>query len=147
VANSVDEIDDELSVPAQDLVWIVESFARVTGQVVDAILVSPDGLLLAIGGETDQSSGERLSAIASGMSSLAANAGESHGLGRPDKIVVNFESGTLVVMPLALGALLGVVVETGALLSTVTNEMATLINRVNGLLTPELVWELQDAVL
>jgi predicted regulator of Ras-like GTPase activity (Roadblock/LC7/MglB family) len=141
------DLDDELSSPAQDLVWIVESFARVTGQVVDAILVSPDGLLLALGGETDRSSGERLSAVVSGLSSLSINAGASHGLGRPGKVVVDFDSGTLVVMPLVLGVLLGVIVAPGALLSTVTNEMATLINRVNGLLTPELVWELQDAAL
>jgi predicted regulator of Ras-like GTPase activity (Roadblock/LC7/MglB family) len=142
----VNDLDDALSSPAQDLVWSVESFARVTGQVVDAVLVSTDGLLLAVGGETDRASGERLSAIVSGMSSLAANAGVSHGLGRPDKVIVESENGTLVVMPLTLGALLGVVVVPGAMLSTVANAMAVLINRVNGLLTQELVWELQDAV-
>ncbi|HEY6794803.1 MAG TPA: roadblock/LC7 domain-containing protein [Kineosporiaceae bacterium] len=140
------DIGLELSESAQDFTWLLERFAHDTAGVIDAIAVSSDGLLMAVAGDADRASSDRLSAIVSGMVSLAAGAGLSYGLGALNKVIVDAEGGSLVVMAMGAGALLGVVADRAASLATVAYEAALFINRTNGLLNPKLVVELKNAV-
>jgi hypothetical protein len=135
-----------LSVDAQDFTWLLSKFGAETAGVLDVIAVSSDGLLMAASGEADRASSDRLSAIVSGMVSLAAGAGSSYGLGALNKVIVDAEGGYLVVMAMSAGALLGVVAERSASLGTVAYEMALFINRTNGILSPQLVNELKNSV-
>jgi predicted regulator of Ras-like GTPase activity (Roadblock/LC7/MglB family) len=136
----------ELSEQAQDFTWLLARFAQDTAGVIDVIAVSSDGLLMAVAGDADRASSDRLSAIVSGMVSLAAGAGSSYGLGSLNKVIVDAEGGFLVVMAMGAGALLGVVADRAAALSTVAYEAALFINRTNGMLSPQLVNELKNTV-
>lgn len=135
-----------LSAEAQDFTWLLVKFARETAGVLDVIAVSSDGLLMAVAGQADRASSDRLSAIVSGMASLAAGAGSSYGLGALNKVIVDAEGGYLIVMAMSAGALLGVVAERTASLATVAYEMALFINRTNGILSPTLINELKNSV-
>jgi hypothetical protein len=131
---------------AADFTWLLAKFAQDTAGVLDAITVSSDGLLMAVAGNSDRSSSDRLSAIVSGIASLAAGAGASYGLGALNKVIVDTQGGYLLVMAMSAGALLGVVAERGASLGTVAYEMALFVNRTNGKLSPQLVDELKNTV-
>jgi uncharacterized protein len=135
-----------LSDQAQDFTWLLGKFAHETAGVIDVIAVSSDGLLMAVSGDVDRSSSDRLSAIVSGIASLAAGAGASYGLGVLNKVIVDTEGGYLLVMAMSAGALLGVVAERSATLGTVAYEMALFVNRSNGLLNPQLINELKNSV-
>ena len=135
-----------LSKQAQDFTWLLAKFAQDTAGVIDVIAVSSDGLLMAVAGDADRASSDRLSAIVSGMVSLATGAGSSYGLGALNKVIVDAEGGFLVVMAMGAGALLGVVADRGSSLGTVTYEAALFINRTNGILNPQLVNELKNTV-
>ena len=136
----------ELSAQAQDFTWLLTKFAQETAGVVDVIAVSSDGLLMATAGDADRASSDRLSAIVSGMVSLAAGAGTSYGLGALNKVIVDAEGGYLIVMAMGAGALLGAVADRTASLGTVAYEMAVFINRINGILNPQLINELKNSV-
>jgi len=135
-----------LSVDAQDFTWLLSKFGAETAGVLDVIAVSSDGLLMAASGEADRASSDRLSAIVSGMVSLAAGAGSSYGLGALNKVIVDAEGGYLVVMAMSAGALLGVVAERSVSQEKAAYEMALFINRTNGILSPQLVNELKNSV-
>ena len=135
-----------LSEQAQDFTWLLAKFAQDTAGVIDVIAVSSDGLLMAVAGDADRASSDRLSAIVSGMVSLAVGAGSSYGLGPLNKVIVDAEGGYLVILSMGAGALLGVVAERGASLGTVAYEAALFIGRINGLLNPRLVNELKNSV-
>ncbi|MDQ1286781.1 MAG: uncharacterized protein QG622_346 [Actinomycetota bacterium] len=135
-----------LSEQAQDFTWLLARFAQDTAGVIDVIAVSSDGLLMASAGDADRASSDRLSAIVSGIVSLAGGAGSSYGLGPLNKVIVDAEGGFLVVMAMGAGALLGVVAERSASLSTVAYEAALFINRTNGMLNPQLINELKNSV-
>ena len=136
----------EHSSQAQDFTWLLAKFAQDTAGVIDVIAVSSDGLLMAVAGEADRASSDRLSAIVSGMVSLAAGAGSSYGLGVLNKVIVDAEGGYLIVMAMGAGALLGAVADKSASLGTVAYEMAVFINRINGILNPQLINELKNTV-
>jgi hypothetical protein len=136
----------QLSESAQDFTWLLAKFADETAGVVDVIAVSSDGLLMSAAGQADRASSDRLSAIVSGMVSLAAGAGSSYGLGPLNKVIVDADGGYLVVMAMGAGALLGVVAGRTASLGTVAYEMAVFINRINGILDPGLINELKNSV-
>ncbi len=136
----------ELSNDAQDFTWLLAKFGEDTAGVVDVIAVSSDGLLMAAAGRADRATSDRLSAIVSGMVSLAAGAGVSYGLGPLNKVIIDADGGYLVVMAMGAGALLGVVADRTSSLGTVAYEMAVFINRINGILNPQLVNELKNSV-
>ena len=131
---------------AEDFAWLLTRFAQDTAGVVDAITVSSDGLLMAVARTSDRSSSDRLSAIVSGIASLAAGAGSSYGLGSLNKVIVDTQGGYLVVMAMSAGALLGVVADRGASLGTVAYEMALFVNRTSANLSPQLINELKNTV-
>ncbi len=131
---------------AEDFTWLLRKFAQETAGVIDVIAVSSDGLLMAVAGGSDRSSSDRLSAIVSGIASLAAGAGASYGLGALNKVIVDTRGGYLLVMAMSAGVLLGVVAERSASLGTVAYEMALFVNRTNGKLSPQLINELKNTV-
>jgi predicted regulator of Ras-like GTPase activity (Roadblock/LC7/MglB family) len=135
-----------LSEQAQDFTWLLKRFAQETAGVIDVIAVSSDGLLIAMAGDADRGSSDRLSAIVSGIVSLAGGAGASYNLGPLNKVIVDAEGGFLIVMAMGAGALLGVVAERSASLGTVAYESSLFINRTNGMLSPQLINELKNSV-
>ena len=136
----------DLRAAAADFTWLLNRFATETAGVVDAIAVSSDGLLIAVSQLRDPADSERLAAIVSGMTSLAAGAAGNYGLGGLNKVIIDLENGHILVSAIGSGAVLGVVTSKEAKLGNIAYEMTVFANRVGVALSPQLVLELKNSV-
>ena len=137
---------EDLRAAAADFNWLLNRFATETAGVVDAIAVSSDGLLIAVSRLRDHADSERLAAIVSGITSLAAGASGNYGLGALNKVIVDLEDGHILVSAIGSGAVLGVVTSKEAKLGNIAYEMTVFANRAGAALSPQLVLELKNSV-
>lgn len=103
--------------------------------VAHAILVSSDGLPLAISAGFPQEHADQLAAITSGLASLTQGASRVFDGGAVAQTVVEMHRGVLVVMAISNGASLAVLA-TSLDLGLVAYEMTLLVERVGRVLTP-----------
>ena len=136
----------DLRAAAADFTWLLSRFATETAGVVDAIAVSSDGLLIAVSQLRDSSDSERLAAIVSGMTSLAAGVAGNYGLGGLNKVIIDLEGGHVLVSAIGSGAVLGVVTDKEAKLGNIAYEMTLFANRAGSALSPQLVLALKNSV-
>jgi predicted regulator of Ras-like GTPase activity (Roadblock/LC7/MglB family) len=137
---------DDLRAAAADFTWLLNRFATETAGVVDAIAVSSDGLLIAVSQLRDHADSERLAAIVSGITSLAAGAAGNYGLGGLNKVIIDLEEGHVLVSAIGGSAVLGVVTSKEAKLGNIAYEMTVFANRAGAALNPQLVLELKNSV-
>jgi predicted regulator of Ras-like GTPase activity (Roadblock/LC7/MglB family) len=137
--------DTGLSPEAQDFSWTVNAFVRDTAGVTDAIVVSADGLPIAASDTRGRAEADRLSAIVSGLSSLAGAVSQTEALGPLNKVIMDLADGYLLVMAIGHGALLGVLSTKGSDLGTIAFEMTVFANRAGARLTPPLIHELRNS--
>ncbi|MEU3254512.1 MULTISPECIES: roadblock/LC7 domain-containing protein [Streptomyces] len=137
---------DDLRAAAADFTWLLNRFATETAGVVDAIAVSSDGLLIAVAQLRERAHSERLAAIVSGLTSLAAGASGNYGLGALNKVIIDLEGGHVLVSAIGSGAVLGVVADKEAKLGNIAYEMTLFANRAGAALSPQLVLELKNTV-
>jgi predicted regulator of Ras-like GTPase activity (Roadblock/LC7/MglB family) len=137
---------ESLSTEAQQFNWLLSQFASNTPEVVDAIAVSSDGLLIAMSHKLDRANADRLAAITSALSSLAIGAGRVYELGIPNKIIIDLEGGYLLVSSISAGASLGVLASRAANLGNLAYEMAVFANRAGEVISPRLIEELKTSV-
>jgi predicted regulator of Ras-like GTPase activity (Roadblock/LC7/MglB family) len=136
----------DLRTAAADFTWLLDRFATETAGVVDAIAVSSDGLLIAVSQLRERADSERLAAIVSGVTSLAAGVSGNYGLGGLNKVIIDLEGGHVLVSAIGNGAVLGVVASKEAKLGNIAYEMTLFANRAGAALTPQLVMELKNSV-
>ncbi|MHB9858262.1 roadblock/LC7 domain-containing protein [Streptomyces sp. YIM S03343] len=136
----------DLRAAAADFTWLLNRFATETAGVVDAIAVSSDGLLIAVSQLREHADSERLAAIVSGITSLAAGASGNYGLGALNKVIIDLEGGHVLVSAIGNGAVLGVVTDKEAKLGNIAYEMTLFANRAGAALNPQLVLELKNSV-
>ncbi|OLZ67416.1 dynein regulation protein LC7 [Streptomyces sp. IMTB 2501] len=136
----------DLKAAAADFTWLLNRFATETAGVVDAIAVSSDGLLIAVSELREHADSERLAAIVSGLTSLAAGASGNYGLGGLNKVIIDLEGGHVIVSAIGSGAVLGVVTGKEAKLGNIAYEMTLFANRAGAALSPQLVLELKNSV-
>ena len=105
----------------------------------------------------DHASAERLAAVVSGITSLAAGAASWHALGGLNRVIVDMTDGYLLITSISQGSeevtpllppgrVLGVIAERSANLATVAYEMTLFANRAGSALSPTLIVELKNAV-
>ncbi len=135
-----------LSTEATNLNWLLESFAERVKGVVDAVVVSADGLLMAMSPGIGRAGGDQLSAIASGLTSLTQGAARCFGGGAVNQIIVELEAGYMFFMSVSNGSSLAVLSTTDADVGVVGYEMSMLVKRMGGVLTPLLIAELQASL-
>jgi len=135
-----------ISEEAKTFNWLLGTFTTRTAGVEVAIAVSSDGLLMAKSSKKDRSSSDRLAAVVSGMTSLAAGASEWYRLGSLNRVVVDLADGYLLVTSISRGSVLGVIASRTANLSTVAYEMTLFGSRAGTTLTPGLIAELNSAI-
>ena len=134
-----------LSPGARDFSWTVDAFVRQTDGVTDAIVVSADGLPIAVSDTRGPDAADRLSAIVSGLAGLAGAVTTTEDLGPLNKIIVDLADGYLLVAAMGRRALLGVRAVKEADLGTVAFEMTVYANQAGPRLTPPLIHELRRA--
>jgi uncharacterized protein len=125
------------SVP-QGVDFLVSAFARNVAGVTHALVVSADGLLLAVSADLDRSTADQLSAVAAGLASLTRGASAVFHAGSVEQVIVKLSTGYLFVTPISDGSLLTVLAERSCDIGFVGYEMAILVGKVGEALTPAL---------
>ena len=87
-----------LSTDARNLNWLVSSFVSRVAAVTEAVVVSSDGLLIAMSDSLDRAVGDRLAAVAAGLMSIARGAGQPVHAGAVSQIIIEMEHALLIVM-------------------------------------------------
>ncbi|MFL5882349.1 MAG: roadblock/LC7 domain-containing protein [Actinomycetota bacterium] len=136
----------QLSREAQNLNWLVSNFAKSVPGAAHAIVLSADGLLMAVSERLDRARADQLAAVASGLASLTQGAARIFGGGMVTQTVVEMENGFLFVMSVSDGSCLAVLAAPSCDIGLIGYEMALLVARTGEVLTPELRAELQAAL-
>jgi len=133
----------QLSRDARNLNWLVANFAKATPGVAHAMVVSADGLPVAVSERLDRPRADQLAAIASGLASLAQGASRCFDGGLVTQTAVEMDRGFLFVMSISDGSCLAVLAAANCNVAVVAYEMTVLVARVGDVLTPSLRAELQ----
>jgi uncharacterized protein len=136
----------QLSAEARDLNWLIGNFATKTPSVAHAMVVSADGLPVAVSERLDRPMAAQLAAIAAGLASLTQGAASLLGCGLVKQAVVEMDRGLLIIMSISDGSCLTVLAAAPCDMGVVAYQMAVLVTRVGDLLTPTLRAELQAAL-
>ena len=92
----------------QDLNWLVTEFTTRVEDVAHAIVVSADGVPLALSAGIPDSAVEQLAAIISGLTSLMLGASRVFEGGSPTQALVEMDGGLLFVKAVSDGSSLAV---------------------------------------
>ncbi|HEY7264216.1 MAG TPA: roadblock/LC7 domain-containing protein [Trebonia sp.] len=120
----------------QDLNWLVSNFVERIPDVAHAVIVSSDGLLLAVSAGFPPDRAERLATVTAGLASLTLGAARAFEGGVVVQTVVEMEAGVLVVMTISHGASLAVLSAPDSNLGIVAYEMTLLVERAGRMITP-----------
>ena len=136
----------QLSADARNLNWLVGNFAKATPGVAHAMVISADGLPVAISERLDRARADQLAAIGSGLASLTIGASRCFDGGLVKQCVVEMEGGFMFIMSISDGSCLAVLAALSCNVGVVAYEMAVLVARAGDVLTPSLRAELQASL-
>ncbi len=131
----------------ENLNWLVARFVEQVAAVKQAVVVSSDGLPLAVSANVERETTERLAAVASGMIGLAYGSAGRFGAGAVSNVIVEMENGWMFVTGIRDGSLMCVVTTKDADIGTIGYEIAVFAERAGDVLTPELRDELKSMML
>lgn len=151
-----------LSSEARNLHWLLSNLVEEVPGIVSVAVVSSDGLLLLSSDhdrnlearesrQADRPAGPRgsaadLATIVSGIGSLTIGAAKLMDGGAVKHTMVAMEEGSLFVMSISDGSLLGVHGSADCDMSVVAYHMALFVGRAGHVLTPELRSELRQSL-
>ena len=135
-----------MSTAANNVNWLVANFVERVPGVSEAVVVSSDGLPMALSGGLDRDAADRFAAVASGLIGLAYGAAWRFGGGQVNEIIIEMEHAFLFVTGVSDGSCLAVVADADCDVGLVGYEMAVLVDKTGPFLTPELRAELQSAL-
>ena len=120
---------------AGQLSWLLDNLAGRVEHVRQAVILSRDGLVVAMSQNMSREDGDHLSALAAGVQSLARGAGQHFSGGEVRQTVIEMESAFLFVMAAGQGTCLAVVASADANVGVMAYEMAMLVRRMGRHLT------------
>jgi predicted regulator of Ras-like GTPase activity (Roadblock/LC7/MglB family) len=120
----------------QDLNWLVTQFTTRVEDVAHAIVVSADGVPLALSAGIPAKAVEQLSAITSGLTSLMQSAAHVFEGGAATQALVEMDGGLMFVKAISDGSSLAVLTAPECDTRQVSYEMTLLVEAVGELLTP-----------
>jgi uncharacterized protein len=120
----------------QDLNWLVTDFTTRVQDVAHAIVVSADGVPLALSAGIPPAAVEQFSAITSGLTSLIRGAAQIMEAGIPTQAMVEMDRGLMFVKAISDGSSLAVLTALECDTRQVSYEMTLLVEAVGELLTP-----------
>jgi uncharacterized protein len=124
------------SVYRQDLNWLITGFTSRVADVAHAIVVSADGVPLAVSQYLPQACVGQLAAITSGLVSLVQGAARIFEAGLATQALVEMENGLLFVMAISDGSCLAALAGAQCDTAVVSYEMTLLVEAVGDILTP-----------
>jgi hypothetical protein len=132
---------------ADNLNWLINKFIDQVSSVNQAVVVSSDGLPLAVSASVDRDSADRLSAVASGLIGLAYGSAGRFGAGAVRNVIIEMEAGWLFVTGISDGSLMCVMTGPDPDIGMVGYEMAVFADRAGEMLTPEVREELKRLLM
>lgn len=132
-----------LSSEATNFGWLLDNFVRTVPGTRHTLVVSADGLLMAMSDNLDRTSGDQMAAIVSGMSSLTRGAARQLNGGAVRQAIIEMDNGFVFLMNVSNGSVLAVVAEGTADVGQIGYEMAMLVSRTEATLTPQLITEMR----
>lgn len=132
-----------LSSDAANFGWLLDNFVRTVPGTRHTLVVSADGLLMAMSDNLDRTSGDMLAAIVAGLSSLTRGASRQLQAGEVRQSIVEMDELFLFLMSVSNGSVLAAVADTTCDVGLVGYEMAMLVSRTEATLTPQLVTEMR----
>ena len=119
----------------EQLSWLLDNLVARVANVRQALLLSRDGLVVAMSQTMSREEADQLSALAAGLHSLARGTGQQVGGGEARQTVVEMESAFLFVISAGRGTCLAVLAAAEANLELMAYEMAMLVRRLGSHLT------------
>jgi uncharacterized protein len=120
----------------QDLNWLVTDFTTRVADVAHAIVVTADGVPIALSDDIPRGFVEHLAAITSGLVSLVQGAARILQAGVATRVLVEMEGGLMLVMAISDGSSLAVLAAPECDTDLVSYEMTLLVEAVGDVLTP-----------
>ena len=120
----------------QDLDWLITDFTARVADVAHAVVVSADGVPLAVSERIPQFFAEQLAAITAGLVSLMQGAARIFAAGQPTQALVEVEGGLLLVKAISDGSSLAILASPDCDTDLVAYEMTRMVEAVGELLTP-----------
>ena len=121
---------------SRQLDWLVNDFVRRVSGVTHTVVVSVDGLKLAVSHQVDESTADQLAAVASGLVSLTRGAAQCFRAEPVVQTIVETAGGYLFVTSVSEGSTLAVFAEVECDIGLIGYEMTLLVTRVGQLLAP-----------
>ena len=100
-----------MSTEAANFSWLLDNFVKSVPGVRHTLVVSADGLLMAMSDDLDRTSGDQLSAIVSGMSSLTRGAARQLRSGEVRQSIVEMDTMFMFTMSISDGSVLSVMAD------------------------------------
>jgi uncharacterized protein len=116
--------------------WLLIDFTRSTPGVLHSLVVTGDGLRLAASERMDTGLADRLSAVTSGLVSLAQTVAQTFQAGPMEQTIVEMRGGYLFVTPISGSSSLAVFTDTHCDIGMIGYEMTLLAERVGHALVP-----------
>jgi predicted regulator of Ras-like GTPase activity (Roadblock/LC7/MglB family) len=135
-----------LSQAARDFNWLINAFAERVPGVTHAVVVSSDGMLVAMSEHLPRDSADQLSAVTSGLVSVTSGAARIFDGDDVRQTVVEMGRGYYLVMSIRDGSILATLAGKEADVGIVGYEMAKLAKQAGEVLTPDIRAELQDSL-
>jgi predicted regulator of Ras-like GTPase activity (Roadblock/LC7/MglB family) len=133
-----------MSTEATNFSWLLDNFVRSVPGVSHTLVVSADGLLMAMSDQLDRTQGDQLSAIVSGISSLTRGAARQLNAGEVRQAIVEMDSMFLFSTVVSDGSVIAVMADSTCDVGLIGYEMALLVSRTEATLTPQLVGEMRS---
>lgn len=124
----------------------LDRFVNDTIGVEDALLVSADGVGLAVSDELPSAVADQFGAIAAGLVSLTRGAARCFADERAERVVIELGRSNLLVSEVNDRAVLGVVARKDADIGPIAEEMSLLADRLAPALTAERVAGMQNTL-
>ena len=135
-----------LSNAAQNINWLIANFVEQVPGVREAVVVSADGLPMAVSQGLDRDAADRFAAVASGLIGLAYGAAGRFGGGGVNEIIIEMERCFLFVAGISDCSSFAGNADAACHHWLVAHGTADLVEKAGAVLTPELRAELQGAL-
>jgi predicted regulator of Ras-like GTPase activity (Roadblock/LC7/MglB family) len=127
----------------RDLDWVLTVFCDRIPGTSSALVVTTDGLVLALSSRIERDTADQLAAITSGLTSLSAGAARCFEASPVNQLIVEMEGGYLFVTSISESSALAVMCEPSCDIGLIGYEMSLLVARIGRVLTPALRAQLQ----
>jgi hypothetical protein len=126
-----------------ELDWLINSFAERIPGASSAIVVTTDGLVLALSDGIVRDQADQLAAVTSGLASLTTGAARCFDAGPVNQVIIEMARGFLFVTKVSDTSALAIMCDPSCDIGQIGYEMSLLVSRIGQVLTPALRSELE----